>query len=368
MKLNIKRGVAAVLLLLLAAVTAGGGAVYAITSVFEHSTSYESSEYYQRLLQVELTDSARENLVRVAESQVGYYEGGIEGDYDGSTEPRYNNFTEYGYNFGDPDCIWCTTFVWWCARQVGLDKSVFPDTIWPRLMTVNCPYVGYTPGMEISRGDILFLENTGDDTPDHLAIVTGVDDDTISTVEGNCGNTVCRMRYRRDTGAILYVGTLNYERDPSIPDASSLAQSVVITTDTQLFDKHTGGRRQGDVQAGETYTLLAVSTDGRWFQIEWKDHAYWLDRTCAEAAAPEASQTTSTTETQPTETTTTTTTTMSTRLTAPSTTHSVEPKPTHTNRPGDNTNAMLLAMFLVVVAVFTVGITLVRMRDLKRNR
>ncbi len=281
MKYRMTRMAALVMTLIMAA------AMYAVPAsalqpVFEPSSSYAGGEYYRRLLEVELTGDPRTDIVNIALSQMGYKEGGMEGEYAGQGVVC-NNFTEYGYSFGDPDCIWCTTFIWWCARQAGVDSTVFPDTIWPRLLAVNCPYVGYSPSAVVRPGDILFVENSGDTTSDHLALVVEVTDTRILTVEGNCGNAVAGIAYERDIGArpdglgtILYIGYPNYERDPSIPDASSMAQYALMTHDADLFNKHTGGRNQGRLQAGQICRLLAVRNDGQWYQIECGDYAYWL--------------------------------------------------------------------------------------------
>ena len=259
----------------------------AVESVFVPSPSYAESDFYRQLLEVELTGDPRQDIVAIAMSQEGYIEGGMEGD-NGGNGRVCNNYCEYGHAMGNNGTIWCTTFIWWCARQAGLGKSVFPDTVWPRLLTVNCPYVGYTSTASIQPGDILFIENSGDDTSDHLGLVVDVSDTHITAIEGNCGNRVCRISYERDIGAradgmgdILYIGYLNYENDPSVPDATSLAQWALITEDAALFNKHTGGRNQGTVLKGDRYPLLAVRGDGEWCQIELDGLAYWIDASCA---------------------------------------------------------------------------------------
>ena len=261
----------------------GGLSAYALVPVFEPSSAYAQSEYYQRLIDVELTGDPRQDIVAVALSQLGYREGGMAGDNSGSGRVC-NNYTEYGYCMGNDGSIWCTTFIWWCARQVGLDASVFPDTIWPRLLTVNIPYVGYTPTAQIQPGDILFVENSGDDTSDHLALVVEVTDSTIVTVEGNCGHVVCKITYQRDIGGradgmgdILYIGYLNYDKDPSVPDASAMAQYALLTEEAQIYNKHTGGDMQGVAGAGEICPLLAIRADRRCIQIERGGLAYWID-------------------------------------------------------------------------------------------
>jgi len=56
----------------------------AMESVFYHSDSYASSEYYQKLTEVQLTGDPRVDIVNIALSQLGYEEGGMQGEYGGS--------------------------------------------------------------------------------------------------------------------------------------------------------------------------------------------------------------------------------------------------------------------------------------------
>lgn len=274
--------VLSLLLVFFMVLTVGALPAQALESVFAPSESYANSEYYQRLLDVELTGDARTDVINIALSQMGYREGGMAGEYGGSGR-LCNNYTEYGYNYGDPDCIWCTTFIWWCARQAGLDETVFPNTVWPRLLAVNCPYVGYTTNALVQPGDILFVENSGDSTTDHLALVLEVTDTQIIAIEGNCGNAVAKIAYERNIGGradgmgdILYIGYPNYTRDPSIPAASALTQYAYLVNDTDLYNKHSGGSNQGRTQAGQLLQLLAVRNDSLWYQIELGDYAYWI--------------------------------------------------------------------------------------------
>jgi|GEM_PF-1577429 len=276
----------AAMILVLAAMVAAAMPAMAVPSVFQPSESYAEGEYYQKLLDVEFTGDPRQDVINIALSQVGYIEGGKSGDYSGYSRVC-NNFSEYGHAMGNGGAIWCTSFIWWCVRQAGLDASVFPDTIWPRLLTVNCPYAGYTPSAPIQPGDILFIENSDDDTPDHLGLVTQVTDTTITCVEGNCGNRVFMVNYDRAMGMrtdgqcdILYIGYINYERDPAVPDASSLLRYALITSDAPLYNKHTGGDHQGTGAVGTVCPLLEIRGDAEWVQIEYEGLAYWTDPDC----------------------------------------------------------------------------------------
>ena len=59
------------------------------------------------------TGNMRADIIGVALTQVGYYEG-------------KNNDTKYGVWYGRNNLGWCGMFVAWCADQAGIPKSIIP--------------------------------------------------------------------------------------------------------------------------------------------------------------------------------------------------------------------------------------------------
>ena len=89
----IKNRLTALVLVLTIIMLAGAAPAAALQSAFVPSYSYAGSEYYRRLLAVELTGDPRQDIVNIALSPEGYIEGGMEGDYSGSSRVC-NNFSE----------------------------------------------------------------------------------------------------------------------------------------------------------------------------------------------------------------------------------------------------------------------------------
>jgi len=127
-----------------------------------------------------LTGNQLEDIVHVAESQIGYTET------DGGTV--------YGAEFKNEYGEWCAYFISWCARKANIDKSVIPSTgsvdDFLYYGTKHIAADGYIP----KRGDIVVY---GDSTAQyHVGLVTGYNSKYkyATTVEGNLSEKVKASR------------------------------------------------------------------------------------------------------------------------------------------------------------------------------
>lgn len=104
-------------------------------------------------------------IVDVARSQIGFYEGNI------------NKFTTWYYGY-ETDAYWCSIFVSWCAGQVGAANTAVPKRSacssmknWFELRGEYYPVDSdYVP----QKGDIVFINTEVDGTDDihHVEIIT----------------------------------------------------------------------------------------------------------------------------------------------------------------------------------------------------
>lgn len=265
-----KRITASLLILCILFISSAQLRADALASVFEHSDSYRASEYYDKLLAVNLTGNFAEDIAAVAMSQVGYHEGRAAGDLGGGSTGKAN-YTEYGANFGLPDDAWCSVFVWWCARQAGINESIIQKTEWAKTALYSFDCRPHTPEGSVSIGDIAFIDmNYGDGIEDHVGIVVGVTDSEIITVEGNSSNGVRKQVYSRlsglrDDGAgdLLYLGTPDYkgENTDSVTYETIFVSSIGASTYSNI-----NGEKTGSLGGGE-YMLLAVDPTGNWLQL-----------------------------------------------------------------------------------------------------
>ena len=209
----------------------------AVTPNYSVSSSYKSSSYYTKLLNVKLTGNQRDDIINVALSQVGYMEGYSAGDFNGSNDGSYNNYVEYNYwfntqiNSGMPQggsyAHWCATFVSWCAEMAGIPTSIlnrstaaghsssyFNIYFYSGSGTLNSSsdnnyhFLGYnyTP----KKGDLFYTR-----TWSHVGLVVDVNGAYVTTVEGNTndGGGADGIGVYKRTRAIssLYFGAPEYE-------------------------------------------------------------------------------------------------------------------------------------------------------------
>lgn len=115
------------------------------------------------------TGNMRADIIGVALTQVGYYEGA-------------NNDTKYGVWYGLNNRGWCGIFVAWCADQAGIPKSIIPKNGTTYPADFNCKsYSGknYCP----QPGDLFFTKSGSGYS--HVGIVYYLDGDYFYTLEGN---------------------------------------------------------------------------------------------------------------------------------------------------------------------------------------
>ena len=208
----------------------------ALTPNYTPSSSYQSSSFYSKLLNVKLTGNQRDDIINVALSQVGYYEGSYSGDYSGAYDSSYNNYVEYNYWYntqisssmpvGGTYAHWCATFVSWCAEMAGIPKSIlnrstaaghsasyFNIYFYSGSSTLNSTddnnyhFLGYnyTP----KKGDLFYTR-----TWSHVGLVVEVNGSYVTTVEGNTndGGSADGIGVYKRTRAIssLYFGAPAY--------------------------------------------------------------------------------------------------------------------------------------------------------------
>ena len=183
-------------------------------AVYNFTSAYQSSKYYEQLMGLRLKGNARDNLVNVAMTQLGYHEGRSAASTGGNGNGNdMDNYTEYGrwyYNHVDSGDVfyrgaWCSMFVSWCANEAGISSSVIPrralvaymaQAFGSRYYTWNRTACGYG-SKKIQRGDLIIFSASAAGRLSHIGIVTDVtyEDNRciISTVEGNVDDQ-CRTR------------------------------------------------------------------------------------------------------------------------------------------------------------------------------
>ncbi len=206
----------------------------------------ESPEVWLRSISgVELTGNWRNDLIAVAESQLGYTESSqnYTAAENGGTRKGY---TRYGAWYGDSYGDWCAMFVSFCLHYAGIPAERFPQEAscsrWADELQ-NEEYGLYAAaagGYEPLVGDLVFFDRDGDGSCDHVGLVAERTEDEqgalteIKTIEGNVDNQVKYVVYSIGDETILGYAAL--------PDNPGEALSGLIT---QTF-------------AGEDYTVTVT--------------------------------------------------------------------------------------------------------------
>ncbi len=94
---------------------------------YQFSDAYKTSVWYENFTSLELTENDRNNVLRIAVSQLGYHEGDSAKDFDGMNKSGSSNYIEYARllvpHYNDNAYEWCACFVNWCLNQARFDKA-----------------------------------------------------------------------------------------------------------------------------------------------------------------------------------------------------------------------------------------------------
>ncbi len=225
---------------------------HSLTCYSNPEADLESASVWERTIPQDLGDNWAENVVAVANSQLGYSESTA--NYavmdDGVTMKGY---TRYGAWYGDPYGDWCAMFASFCLNYAGVPQTSVP-------YASGCIYwVEQLQGADLYEsaaecypepGFLVFFDTDSDGLADHVGVVTEVTEDgeTIRTVEGNIGGAVVQRSYSESDSTILGYCVL-----PENPNAqeneSDAANNALPADDTQA------GSGEGSITVGEEKTL-----------------------------------------------------------------------------------------------------------------
>ena len=177
----------------------------------------ETADIWERTLPAALSGNWADDLIAVAESQLGYHES--TNNYILDEGGYIHGHTRYGAWYGSPYGDWCAMFASFCLHYAGIPESAFPYeagcTRWVELLTQAGLYTTSAP----ERGALAFFDKNADGLADHVGIVTAVSDDGFQTIEGNLGKAVVSQTHSYADGEVLGYGLLpNASEEPETPE------------------------------------------------------------------------------------------------------------------------------------------------------
>ena len=212
---------------------------------------------------IELTGIWGDDLVAVAESQLGYRESSrnVILQEDGNKK----GYTRYGDWYGDPYGDWCAMFISFCLHYAEIPQDAVPYDSncisWIKQLKgreMYQPVNGYIP----EKGDIVFFDLDMDGSAEHVGLVAerNQDKDVIRTLEGNNGPAVARFEYALSDERILGYGVLPKTEEGL---CHQTLQAVIYTDSTYET-------RAEDANAIYISGILPVNAEARAYPVKLK--------------------------------------------------------------------------------------------------
>ena len=259
---------------------------------YSFSEDYRTSQWYQNFSTLRLGDNDRNNVLRVAISQLGYHEGDSVEDFDGRNTKGTGNYMEYGrllvpcYNNSSYD--WCACFVNWCLNQARFDKASSEISCgnWVtelksmEMWQSSAAYGGtYVP----KPADFIFFDWDGNGKwPDHIGLVLYATATHVYTIEGNTKTDDVGLRsYPLSDKQVLGYGTPPYAEgtEPTMDFSyrNGMPAGIYVVGDTEAALTDCEGQNPSDkIPVGSTVTFLS-ETDLR-VQVSYKGKTGFLPK------------------------------------------------------------------------------------------
>lgn len=183
--------------------------IHDISCYADLSADVENASEWEKTLPSTLSGIWADDLIAVAESQIGYRES--ERNYIVDLGGNRKGYTRYGQWYDSCYDKWDSMFVSWCLHYAEIDEETVPYGMNCQNMLTHMQEknlytasAGYTP----LPGDIVFLDLNEDGTADHTGIVKSVTENSIKTIEGDSDDRVQKEEHGLADRAILGYCTL----------------------------------------------------------------------------------------------------------------------------------------------------------------
>ncbi len=222
---------------------------------------------------VKLEGPLNERVVKVAETQLGYTESEdnfiLKGNNEKSGYTRYGAWFGPGYEYES----WCAMFTSFCLHYAGVREELMPQVsgVYTLIEELEAreQYEArgeYTP----KSGDLILFDFEQDGTPDHVGIVTSVQEENgvevVFTIEGNNTRTVERFSYPLGSEMIMGYG-VTPEKDPEEEEKN---EDTGLTGDEDDTDDKTDETDAAtDGTGDEVVEEIDEPADPVAYELEW---------------------------------------------------------------------------------------------------
>ena len=190
------------------------------TSCYSNPTAdVESAAVWKNTFaNVELTGNWPEDVLAIAQSQLGYTESSR--NYDVWEDESLHGYTRYGDWYGLPYSDWCAMFVSFCLNYAEVDDIPLHCDVRPWIQILTEKKLYHTPENYMPKpGDLVFFDWEGDGAADHLGFVAEIIPETeyehakLKTLEGNSDNRVQYVYYNLDDSVLCGYSELPENKD-----------------------------------------------------------------------------------------------------------------------------------------------------------
>lgn len=183
----------------------------------------DETDWWRMFMDMELSGNWAEDLLMIAESQLGYTESELNYVAEDPWHPK--GYTRYGAWYGIPYGDWCAMFISFCMYYANIPSSAVPYNCycseWVRELRDLGLYKNWDEGYKPKRGDFIFFDFDMDEKAEHMGIIRDVDEERgwIYTIEGNRYDYVEHFTLTEDDYAIIGFCALpeNPDYDPANP-------------------------------------------------------------------------------------------------------------------------------------------------------
>lgn len=194
-----------------------------------HADIETSDDWEMTLADMVRGPTTKENVVLVAQSQLGYRESTLNFQVDGNGVRR--GITRYGQWYGNPYGDWSAMFVSFCLHYAGAEDA--PANAGPESMRLEWEKAGLYKAYSdeaATAGNIVFLKG-GEGKASAVAVVIQSTTDTVTVIEGDVDGEVVQKQYTLNSDTVLGYG-LTPEAMPNTTLADVPAGTVPVAVAT----------------------------------------------------------------------------------------------------------------------------------------
>lgn len=226
-----------------------------------------SARYMKNYPLPELTGNYREDILSVAESQLGYHES-------------KTGETIYAAWASRSNLPWCSEFVAWCANKAGIPTSIIPvgtyASAYRKFFSAQGRYYILNNGQNhrscgckkmaaktisfssIKPGDILLTGSASNFAkgPGHTCIVVSNNGNTLTTIDGNVNDEVC---YRTKKAAQIHGVCRPYYNLANVTFTAKAASKRTVQIKWKKLSDVTGYQIYRSTKKNSGYRLIKIA-------------------------------------------------------------------------------------------------------------